>query len=123
MAWKCTKCDREFDTPQGVSTHERRVHGVVKTGEYPCTWDGCQRTFDSGAGVALHIARTHTKTAIPPSNKSRTEVLKQILDGPDLHPIQSIGRPRTRSNAFHPIDTFIILQDAEGGIWIAERIR
>jgi hypothetical protein len=57
--FRCTKCDKVFDTAHGLLTHERIAHKTT----FRCTEPGCTEEFPTQQGLRTHRTRIHAAVA------------------------------------------------------------
>ena len=96
--WQCPKCDHEpFASAQAVTMHHTRMHGP-------------------------HAEKWRTGPGSRGPQRSRQAKIDALLSKPDLLPVPHANgkRPATK---WTELTDFRILSDADGGIWIAERVK
>lgn len=90
-------------------------HGPVF---FPCQVLDCGREFDTEVGLYRHVRMTHEKTwKVSGNRKPRKQQAVEVITRTPLPP------PKPRQQLFKQVDGFVLLEDVDGGLWIAERIR
>jgi endogenous inhibitor of DNA gyrase (YacG/DUF329 family) len=114
---KCPECDKEYERPQGLGIHRRTVHGVVGAHRKPHFKSGTQRETCPECGITV-TAKYLNYTHLPRVHGIKSAG-KVVAVSKELVPVNH-KQPKSE---FRRVESFIILEDDKGGIWLAEQVR
>jgi uncharacterized C2H2 Zn-finger protein len=123
----CPECGTVYKLPY-LYHHLRKTHGIYggETGtkrrqsfqKKLLSCDQCARGFETKQGLAMHMVRVHTESSYP---KAAVKSPKRMqVMGASVPSVLTNGQT---SHQFTVMEGFLLLQDEDGGIWIAEQIR